>query len=345
MTAEKISIKETSIGARRRRGQAGFAGLTDVLLGLAVIGMVMPTLVGLINQQAAEAQDQAAAVQLKAVREAAVAFVKNSYDGIYANIAAGSDSLAVADLIDAGYLPPGFKASNNFGQTPVILLRQLAQGLPGSLCAALPPPPPANNGPDCKKLIEALIVTVGGKALDPAEASHVAVLSGAHGGVIVDAGTARGAYGSWCVNLDKFGGAATGSCTAVDSRASVGAPLAGGGITAPAKGGLAAALFFSGGVLMNEYLDRFKTGDPEDNTMHTDLNMGGNSVTSVKTVIVNGVTVQSDGAGTLSLTQVAGGAVVDANFKAGAVTAASATVAGNATVGGTVTAAQFAYPP
>lgn len=355
MPVNKNSEKETC----RRFRQAGFAGLTDVLLGVAVAAMVLPTLAALISQQANEAQDQAAAVHLKAVREATQAMVKADYDNLYAAIANGTDAYAADYLITRGLLAPGFKIANNFGQTPLILLRQLAQGPPNMTCAALPISSPANAGANCQKVMEVLIVTVGGTAIDPARASHIAVLSGAHGGIVADSGTARGSYGSWCISLAKFGGTA-GNCPAADTRASLGAPLASG--PQPAKGGLAAALFFSGGVLMNEYLDRFVTGDPEDNTMHATLNMGGNAITAISTLIVNGVTVQANGTDTLSLKQAAN-PTADANLTVGAVVASgNVAAAGNVTssgnvsasgavnassaaISGPVTATQYNYPP
>ena len=361
MPSKQRSKKETC----RRLRQAGFAGLTDVLLGVAVAAILMPTLAALIVQQANEAQDQAAAVHLKAVREATQAMVKIDYDNIYANISNANNisSYGADELINRGLLPPGFRIANSFGQTPLILLRQLAKGLPTAACGALPLSAPANGVAACPKIMEVLIVTVGGIAIDPARASHIAVLSGAHGGIVADAGTARGSYGSWCISLASFGGTA-GTCPTTDTRATIGSPLAGG--PQPARGGLAAALFFSGGVLMNEYLDRFVTGDPEDNTMHTNLNMGDNSITAISTLIVNGVTVQANGTDTLSLKQ---GNGTDAKLTVGAVTASgdittsgnvaatgNVTAAGNitasgalgassATISGPVTATQFSYPP
>lgn len=278
------ALQERSAPNRRdgRQRQAGAVGLTDVLLGIAVAAIALPAIVAIANQQTREVQDQVAAQQLKAVGEAAQAYIRDNFATIYQNIGgAGGDFITVGALINTGYLPVNFNEQNGFKQKQVVLLRRLAQD--SGACATLPATPPA-----CKQLLEAVIVTTGGTALDPARASHVAVLTGAHAGTIVDGSTARGAYGSWCVDLNLFRTtpATATTCAATDTRPSNSNALSNGNYTygQPAPGGLALAMFFNGGVLMSEYLNRFNTGNPEDNTMHTALNMDGNDIAAAKTV-------------------------------------------------------------
>jgi hypothetical protein len=285
---------------RRRHGQAGFIGLTDVILGLAVLALALPAVIALSNQQTREIQDEAAAQQLKAVGEATAAFVRDHFGTLYANMGAGtnlgvahSDIIDVPTLITAAYLPVNFRPQNSFGQSPVVLLRRVAQDPPSGTCPNFSVGPPA-----CKQLIEALIVTTGGTALDRAHASHIATLAGAHAGIIDDSATsARGSFGSWCVDFDLFGGPA-GNCPADDPRLSQSMSLTSGAYTwpTPAKGGLAMAMFFNGSEMMSEYLNRFNTGNSEDNTMHTDIDMGDNTIKNVHAVQVAGVDTTIAGA-------------------------------------------------
>ena len=278
----------------RRDAQSGVIGLTDVILGIGVAAIALPALLSAVNQQTREAQDQVAAQQLKAIGEVVPAYVKDHFVAIYQGIGSGGgDFLTVSALINTGYLPVNFNQKNGFKQTHVILLRRLAED--SGACGVLPAPQPA-----CKRLLEATVVTTGGTVLDPAHASHIAVLAGAHAGIIVDGSTARGTYGSWCVDLNLFRSSpsAATSCPATDPRPSNSDALsyANYGYAQPAAGGLALALFFNGGVLLSEYVDRFNTGNPEDNTMHTDFNLGGNNLVGATTVQIAGVTQALDAA-------------------------------------------------
>jgi len=281
----------------RRRAQAGVIGLTDVLLGLAVTAMVMPAVVGIVHQQTRETQDQVAARQLKAVGEATRAYVKDHFAALYAGIygdTLGGDFLQIADLTGGGYLPASFAPQNAFKQRPVVLLRIIADSSPTCATPHLIPSP---DGVLCKALLEAVVVTTGGTALDPAHASHIAVSAGASAGVIADAGTARGSYGSWCADLALFGGGTHSTSCAPDPRDSrsnaLSAPSYGYG--APVAGGLALGMFFNGGELMSEYLNRFNTGNPEDNSMHTAIIMNGNDITSGGNVTAKDVTLTAGG--------------------------------------------------
>ena len=323
---------EALAAARRRRNQAGVIGLTDAMLGIGVVAVAMPAIIALTNQQTRETQDQVVARQLKAVGEAVPAYVKDHFATIYNGIGGpGGDFITVAALINTGYLPVNFNEQNAFKQKHVVLLRRVAQD--GGACAALPATPPA-----CKQLIEAVVVTTGGTALDANHASHIAVLAGAHGGLIADGSTARGSYATWCVDLNLFRSApgAPTSCPATDSRPSNSNALSNANFTysQPAAGGLALAMFFNGGEMMSEYIDRFNTGNPEDNTMHTDLNMGDDTIANVRTLQIAGVTQGLDAPRMTMINDLEGG-----NYTAnsGNLSAANYAASGNVTAGGNVT--------
>ncbi|HIJ38989.1 MAG TPA: shufflon system plasmid conjugative transfer pilus tip adhesin PilV, partial [Rhodospirillaceae bacterium] len=206
-----------------------------------------------------------------------------------------SDSLTVSDLINGGYLPANFSAANSFQQIPQVLFRRI---LPNGIVCNLQQPTPT-----CQTLMEAVIVTSGGQYLDQAHASHIAALIGANAGIVTDSGTATGIFGSWCIDFNLFGGAQSGNCRNHDGRASQSQAIPQSGLM-PSSGHLAVALFFNGGVLMSEYLDRFATGNAEDNSMHTNLNMAGNNISEAQLinsqqinvanwVQIGGVTLQS----------------------------------------------------
>lgn len=277
--------------AARRRAQAGAIGLTDALLGVAVTAMVLPTMVSLTNQQTRETQDQVAAQQLKAVGEATRVYVRDHFAALYNGIYQGSlagDFLQIADLAGSGYLPANFAVQNAYKQSFVVLLRIVADTSPSC------PSPDFSQLPDgvnCKALIEAVVVTTGGTVLDPVHASHVGVLAGAGGGIVADNGTVRGSYGSWCEDLTLFGGITASATCPHDPRPSRSNALASAAYTfaRPAQGGVSLGLFFNGSDLMSEYLNRFNTGNPEDNTMHTGVDMGGHGLTNVSTVQIAGV--------------------------------------------------------
>lgn len=267
--------------AAHHPGQAGAMGLTDVLLGVAVAAIALPTVVSITNRHTQDVQDQIAAQQLKAVSEAANAYIRNHFRDVYDAVGAGAgDFLSVDFLRTEGYLPASFSDTNAFGQDQAVLLRRVAENT--GACATLP------ASGDCAALLEAVVVTTGGDALPLNRASHIASLAGQHGGMIVDGGTARGTYGGWCTNLALFGGATPTTCATTDTRNSQSDALTNAAFTAaydaPAAGGLAAAMFFNGTDITADFLARVDTGNPEDNRMRTDLDMAGNSITNVATI-------------------------------------------------------------
>jgi hypothetical protein len=272
-----------------RTAQAGLGGLTDALLGMVVAAMLLPTVAQLTNQQSQTLRDQVAAQQLRAFSDATAAFIKNNFASLYTNMGTGSgDYVALAQLTQGGYLPASFSQTNAYGQTMSALLRRVQPT--GTICT---------SPPSCAQLIEAVVVTTGGTVLDKAHAANVATLAGAHAGLITDAGTAHGVYATWCIDFSRFGGATHTSCTVTDppTWTSVSDAIPTTLYGKPAAGGLASAMFFNGAEMISEYLNRFNTGNVEDNTMHTNLNMGDNDIDNARTVIISGVTQTASGGG------------------------------------------------
>jgi hypothetical protein len=198
------------------------------------------------------------------------------------------DFITISELSQGGYLPTSFTTTNAYQQSLGVLLRRVEPT--GAICA---------NQAICKQLMEAVVVATGGTVLDKGHAAHIATLAGAHGGLITDQGTAHGVYGTWCIDFTRFGGAVATNCTVTDPSGwvSVSQALSSGQFPnpAPASGGLAAAMFFNGAEMISEYVNRFDTGNPEDNTMHTALNMGNQAIDNASVVQIAGVTQLTSG--------------------------------------------------
>ena len=108
--------------------------------------------------------------------------------------------------------------------------------------------------------LQALVLSQGGTPIQPADAPRIASEAGAEGGTIDTANnTAQGSYGSWSVSMNGYAN--------------------------PGAGHLAALVAYSGGQLQSDYLYRVAVpGQPQLNTMQTNLNMGSNSVNNANEV-------------------------------------------------------------
>ncbi|TKC90139.1 shufflon system plasmid conjugative transfer pilus tip adhesin PilV [Trinickia terrae] len=202
-------------------------------------------------------------------------------------------------------LPVGFTGTNPFNQTWTAAVTQ----------------PTAGN-------LQVLIYTVGGTQINDQELGSIARSANGVGGMIPTnnsgvysggAATAYGAFGAWQVSTAAYG--VTG-------------------------GSPASLLTFSNGALTSNYLYRNAVpGQPQLNTMSTNLNMGGNTITNAQQIQLaagNGVQignsyVYGDSANT-ALRQ--NGAVYLQNT---AGTANADLIAGNITAGGNVWAAGYLH--
>ena len=103
----------------------------------------------------------------------------------------------------------------------------------------------------------------GGTPIQPADAPRIASEAGAEGGTINTANnTAQGSYGGWSVSMNGYAN--------------------------PGAGHLAALVAYSGGQLQSDYLYRVAVpGQPQLNTMQTNLNMGNNNVQNANNVQAN----------------------------------------------------------
>ncbi|WP_455289545.1 shufflon system plasmid conjugative transfer pilus tip adhesin PilV [Cupriavidus necator] len=210
-----------------------------MLSTLSFAGFVTWSKAGVTNVQTA-----AAASQMLVFDKAALQFVQDEAATL---VAQATPSVPVnvtpATLINGGYLPAGFSATNVFGQTWLLQVLQ----------------PTPNN-------LQALVTSQGGRAItDTRQLVQIAAQAGAQGGFVPYAGQngdptmvatrAYGAYGAWQVPLANY--------------------------TNPGSGRLASLLAFTGAQANNGYLYRVQVpGHPELNRMQTSIDMAGNDVNS-----------------------------------------------------------------
>ena len=108
--------------------------------------------------------------------------------------------------------------------------------------------------------LQALVLSQGGTPIQLADAPRIASEAGAEGGTInTSNNTAQGSYGGWSVSMNGYAN--------------------------PGAGHLAALVAYSGSQLQSDYLYRVSVpGQPQLNTMQTNLNMGANSVNNANEV-------------------------------------------------------------
>ena len=220
----------------------------------AILGMLFASLVGLLmiptymhfeTMAIDNAKAATTARQMQQVSQAAQAYIQANYSAVEANSTASSPAtITVSMLQNTGYLPSAFSAANPFGQMWQV---QVLQPTPGQL--------------------QALVLTQGGTQIGQVQAPMIAAQAGAQGGFVPYNGqygtlndtVAHGAYSGWQVSMS--------------------------GYTNPGPGHLAALLAFNNGNLENNYLYRVAVpGQPQLNTMQTNLNMGANSVNNANEV-------------------------------------------------------------
>jgi type II secretory pathway pseudopilin PulG len=286
-----------------RKNQSGVT-LLEALAGIAIIAVTYLTLAQLQVEQSQDLKLQAAAVQLQTVQDAARRYVRDNYAAVQGQATTGGGVTEINTnlLLSGNYLPStmdkdataGYQLTRNpFDQTYHILVRQTVPADP--------------------TVLEVVVVTspdvATAETYSRQEGNRVTELVGALGGAVCTStttpedpcfatGAARriafGAYGGWKLDFGANGGAPTY-----------------GGLT-PAEGGSAMVAYFGTGEVVADYLYRYAVpGVPDANTMHTDLDMGGNDITNAADITATGTitggTVASTGAITAGTTISAGG--------------------------------------
>ncbi len=227
---------------------------------IAAAGLT-PLLYTAISSQGQQEQATVAAMQMARIDKAAQGYITANAAAVEAGSTATSPAIiTVPMLVNTGYLPNGFNANNPYGQIWEVQVLQ----------------PAANQ-------LQALVVSQGGQTVDAKQAGMVAQAAGSTGGVIgggtgkfavpgCNAGVACGVYAGWDVSTNGYQNVAPGH--------------------------LAALIEYSNGQLQSDYLYRTAVpGQPQLNTMQTNLNMGNNNINNAQDVNVNNdVTLGNPGA-------------------------------------------------
>ncbi|MBU2742276.1 shufflon system plasmid conjugative transfer pilus tip adhesin PilV [Acidithiobacillus albertensis] len=222
-----------------------------VLFAVIISALAVPAVYTAMSSQQQQELSTAAAIQMARVEKAAEAYI-TANAGAIESVATGSSPavITVPMLESTGYLPNGFTSVNPFGQTWEV---QVLQPTSGNL--------------------QALVVSYGGNSVKAKVAGQVAQIAGASGGVIgggsgeyavpgCTGGEACGAYDGWSVTTSGYQNIQPGH--------------------------FAALLAYSNGQLQSDYLYRVAVpGQPQLNTMQTNLNMGANNINNAKNVNVN----------------------------------------------------------
>ncbi|MHB1630925.1 MAG: shufflon system plasmid conjugative transfer pilus tip adhesin PilV [Acidithiobacillus sp.] len=213
--------------------------------------ILLPALYMGVSTYADQVRATATALQMAHIQKAAEAYITTNAAAVEANSTTSSPAIiTVPMLVNTGFLPNGFNALNPYGQTWQVQVLQ----------------PAANQ-------LQALVLGVGGNAIPAKQSGMVATTAGDSGGVIgggagdfavpgCSGGEACGAYAGWSVS------------TAGYQNVAAAHP--------------AALIEYANNQLQSDYLYRVAVpGQPQLNTMQTNLNMGANSVNNAQNVNVN----------------------------------------------------------
>lgn len=330
------------------RRQTGQGGISLVSMGIYLLVATILTGVFMATRFAAAQQGRAeqAAKMLQDLTVASSQYLSGEASTVAGALTIGGPPIAIPmtnnegfaapsglpSVQAAGYLPAAYSDVDPFGQSHALLVREVT-------------PPPGTSGPS----YEAMIVSFKGTSIPTPLVGQIVEQSSGTGGFVSPTSTSRidGAYGTWQSPVSNWSG----------NSANI--PLN--------TGHYMATLQFSPPAnSIGSYLDRYSVpGDPELNTMHTDIRMANNSLVGTNVVAFNNgggiasgsggvITLSPDGtysSGTLSSTSggtvavngaltVSGNGSVSGNLNdtgtttAGAVSAGSANITNNLSIGG-----------
>ncbi|MDN0082471.1 shufflon system plasmid conjugative transfer pilus tip adhesin PilV [Crenobacter sp. SG2305] len=220
--------------------QAGVT-LNEFLFASALFSVAMIPVLKNINSSQLDTKLALVAQQHKQFLSAVEQDVKDNYATLTATAGPTTPvTIKVSDLITSKYLPSGFSATNNYGQTQCAVVLQ----------------PSANN-------LAVMTFSEGGTAMTDKELGATAVLIGAQGGGIYNATptVASGAGGSWQVSS-----ATTPKLSSFLSTNCSGTPAS--------AGHLASSLYYASGTLTSDFLHRSDVpGQPGLTAMNTPLGL------------------------------------------------------------------------
>lgn len=248
------------------RTQSGMS-LLETMGALAIAAVLVMGLTSMVDASMDDLKGQQAALHQSLVTRAAERYIRSHYeDLINATTGGRVEPVTMAELKAARFLSNGFSDTNNYRQTPCVLVRQPSPGR-----------------------LDALVVTYGGEKIPERYIRMVALQAGQGGGYIseTEPAVARGA--SWSLNTADYQDIACNGSTVLN------------GSEENDGGHLVSSLFHDGAdtggtdfLYRNEVANR-----PELNRMNTAIRMGGaaqrdaNTDCTVEGAVVPGVAVDS----------------------------------------------------
>jgi prepilin-type N-terminal cleavage/methylation domain-containing protein len=245
---------------RRQRGMT----LVEALAALAIASALLAGLAAMMGDSMEELKEQQAALQQGQVVAAAAKYIATNYSDLVSSTGGGAvTTVTVAQLQTAGFLSPGFAATNPYQQSACVLVRQSAAGK-----------------------LDALVAGYGGSAIPDRSIATVAMMAGQGGGYISAAqpGTARGS--SWQLATTAYRGVACAGTTVFNGTAS------------HDGGHLVSSLFYDGpDQLSTDSLYRDSVpGRPELNQMSTALGFAGAALVTTGTACGSSAAIAIDSA-------------------------------------------------
>ena len=273
---EKTMVKNSFISKVFKKRQLGLT-LIETAMVLGVVAISMAGLSKMLADNARSTRVKATSERMIEVVGAAERYVNANYTQLLNLAGAGTPVVipvgkacatcaipagpgGLPSVQGGGFLSSTFIDSNPSGQRHAILVRE----------------PTAGN-------LEVLITAWGGNPFADDDLGSVSGLIGSGGGGVYsnnpNAPTTQvvGSYGGWNTNVATWNANWSGNAVG------------------PSVGRAAVALSFGGaGGNMDDYLNRFNTGDPEANRMRTALDMNGFDVNNVNVLNSNFVSAALD---------------------------------------------------
>ena len=247
-----------SIRSARRRSR-GFS-LIETAMALGITAATLAGFAQLQSDTTQRAKAYAVSDRMQQIAQASQSYVTAYGTQLIADIPVGGSAIIpVAKVTPAGpepggpfglpgvqsggFLPSSFVDTNAYAQSTVLIVNHV---------------PASGTSP---AHLEALTTTVGGQTMTDSMLGAALTKLGAMGGVVmaspppgVAANTIQGAFGGWAQPTTSWA-------------------------STPSVGHLQANLSFTGqGNFLSDYLDRYNTGNPEANRMHTNIDANTNGI-------------------------------------------------------------------
>ena len=205
--------------------------LLEAAFALALFGSTMALTNVILSEEADRQRNILLGRDLRMMTEVARSFVGGEYDHLRQELAGLPGGLAVMAIdmqrvSDDGYLPvsfvPGGSGTNSYGQSWMLMARGVDRMAPDRPAATLTVSAIDSDGDDIvdaefmdgveqngELALEVILVTTGGSPIPAQDGNPAVIASGLPvAGIVSAADTARGAHGSWLMDISAYSGLA-----------------------------------------------------------------------------------------------------------------------------------------